>query len=414
MLFVKHWNLFRKLVGSLIRPRLGLANNMTKAAKFFYLIFSWALEIAGDLVPRRSRAAESRLSEPKRILIVKIDQLGDVLFSTLLLAPLKERFPAVRIDYLIRPNARAVLDQNPHVHSIYHWTNPLLEFLPGRGSWRSLGQKLRENRIVAGKLLDNDYDYVINARAYAPCSNRPLRKMGRALIAFDISERSYLADHWASYSLDDDEVGNYSNLLAPFGIESSRVHCAREFYNHEPNSPMGQGERYVVLSPVSFECDRQWPDKNWAKVIRLVTERGLSVALTGLPSQLETLHNIVPAGSRTVRVFTDLALREFAALVRYGECFAGIDSFPAHLAIAVERRSAILVNPGVYYLKGFSSRRFACEARSMVPDAPYASIFDIRTVTPEEVASFLLGGKRTPIPSITQLNSDPHSKIDVG
>jgi hypothetical protein len=50
----------------------------------------------------------------------------------------------------------------------------------------------------------------------------------------------------------------------------------------------------------------------------------------------------------------------------------------------------------------------------MLPDAPYASIFDIRTVTPEEVASFLLGGKRTPIPSITQLNSDPHSKIDVG
>jgi ADP-heptose:LPS heptosyltransferase len=392
MLFDKHIKLFRKFLGAVVRPKFGMKSNLVRIAKSIYLLASWLIEICGDILFVGRLRNGPVLSAPRRILIVKTDQLGDVIFSTLLPRAIKHKYPDVRIDYLVRPNAAHVLEKNPHVNDIYHWNNLMLELLPVRGDLRKIRTKLAENRAVASILRSNAYDIVINARAYPPSSNRLLRGFGRTLIAFDIAEQSFLADCWADYDLNEEEPRNYAKLLAPLGIASSLVSSSSEFYNYDARNPGDGLEPYVVFAPVSFEIDRQWKTEYWKELIAILLAQRINVALSGLPSQRAYLESIVPAWSLEtsfVRLLTDLSVQQLGALMKGAAFFVGIESFPAHLAIALGIPAAFLINPNVYYLKGHSRRTFAREARSILPIVPKAAFFDVRSASADEiVASF--------------------------
>jgi len=390
MVFAKHVKLLRKLLGAVVRPKFGVKNNLVRVAKSLYLLAAWSIEIGGDLLFVGKRPNGIALLAPRRILIVKTDQLGDVTFSTVLPQAIKQKYPNARIDYLVRPNAAHVLERNPHVNGIYLWNNLLLEFLPGRGELRKMRTKLAENRAVAPRLRFNSYDVVINARAYPPSSNLLLRGFGKKLITFDIAEQSFLADYWADYDLNEEEPHNYAKLLAPLGIASSSVPSSSEFYNYAARNPMGGLEPYTVIAPVSFEIDRQWKTEHWKELIEMLLAQRINVALSGLPSQRAYLESIVPAWSveaGLVRLFTGLSLPEFGALMKGAAFFVGIESFPAHLAIALRIPAAFLINPTVYYLKGYSRRTFAREARSILPTLPDAEFFDVASASADVIAT---------------------------
>lgn len=390
MILRKHFKLFRKLLGSIVRSKLGVKSNLIQIAKSIYLLCSWLIEICGDLLFLAKKRNHPAIDNPLRILIVKNDQFGDVMFSTLLLPAIKRKLPEVRIDYLVRPQAEQILKNNHYVSEIYHCNNIQLEFLPGRGDRRSLWAKFAENRKTRRVLRGNGYDLVINARAFPPSSNLFWSRLGTRTVAFDISEQSFLVDDWAEYDLEAEDWRNYANLLAPLGIDPASICYSAEFYNLDAPNPMEEIRPYVVVSPVSFEKDRQWKSDNWRELISELLSHGMNVALTGIPSHREYLESIVPTIAQSevaVHLLTDMRIPELGALMNSAALCIGIDSFPAHLALALKKRVVLFINPEVYYLKGYSRQRFASEARSMLPILPSAAFFDIRSATAAEVAA---------------------------
>jgi ADP-heptose:LPS heptosyltransferase len=362
-----------------MRPRVGWKKKLTKFLKFFYLFFFGVVEILGDLFFFRKRH-DLRVENPRRILIVKVDQFGDVLFSTFLLPLIKKKYPDVEIDYLVNPKTAPLLAKNPHVSQIYFWEEPWLLMLLGREKQATGGFRhiLKKNRATLVALRARGYDVVINTRAYSPSSNAHWAALGKILIAFDISEKSFLADFWADYDLDEEEWKNYLNLLIPLGIDISSAEFHGEFYGLGENPMAGKG-KYAVLSPVSFDKERQWGVENWRKLISFIVTKGCGVAITGTKGQEEYIRGILPEDAENVFIFTTLSLPDFGALMKGAEFFAGIDSFPAHLALATGRRAIVFANPGAYYLKGYSPKKFAVDARNMLPIIPQMHFFDLRT-----------------------------------
>ncbi len=386
MLLKKHLKLLRRFLGNIARPRSGLKKNSIKIAKFIYLLVEWPFELLGDVLFFWKRLGKGGIRDPRKILIVKVDQLGDVLFSTLLLPAIKLKYPGARIDYLVNPKATQILEGNPHVANVYPWENVFLRLLPGRGNKMSgILRLMGENRQTMRKLRAQNYDVVINARAFAPSSNIPLRSMGRDLIAFDISEQSFAANYWAEYDFDNEEWENYLNLLKPLGIDVGSAGFSEEFYNDGGPNPMNGGNRYVLVSPVSFDSDREWGGDNWSKLVSFIVSQGVGVAFTGMPAQKEHLESLASAGGDMARVFTGLRLSELGALMKGAEFFIGIDSFPAHLALAEGKRTVALVNPAAYYLKGYSPKRFAVDARNMLPVSGMVMFFDVRSAKVEDL-----------------------------
>ena len=58
----------------------------------------------------------------KKILIVNLDAIGDVLMTTAQLPAIKRAYPESTVFWLTRKNAMPVLENNPFVHEVFPWT----------------------------------------------------------------------------------------------------------------------------------------------------------------------------------------------------------------------------------------------------------------------------------------------------
>ena len=62
--------------------------------------------------------------EPRRILVVKLDHLGDVVLATPALRALREGHPDAEIDLLVAPGSAPAVARNPAVHRVLAYRSP--------------------------------------------------------------------------------------------------------------------------------------------------------------------------------------------------------------------------------------------------------------------------------------------------
>jgi heptosyltransferase-1 len=57
-------------------------------------------------------------NEPRRVLLVRLREIGDVVFTTPAIHALRERFPAAHLTYIVEPAAAPVVAHNPHLDEV--------------------------------------------------------------------------------------------------------------------------------------------------------------------------------------------------------------------------------------------------------------------------------------------------------
>ena len=63
-------------------------------------------------------------SDPRRILVVKLDHLGDVILATPALRALRERYPEAEIDVLVHPASVVAVARHPAVSRVLTYRSP--------------------------------------------------------------------------------------------------------------------------------------------------------------------------------------------------------------------------------------------------------------------------------------------------
>ena len=114
----RHIKLWHKFIANYTYLKVSPRRLVIKLFKGCWFLITWPFELLGDLLiwPRPIK----HIVDHPKILIIKVDQLGDLLFSTFLLPIIKEAYPASSIDYLIHPRGQAILDHNPAIRRIYY------------------------------------------------------------------------------------------------------------------------------------------------------------------------------------------------------------------------------------------------------------------------------------------------------
>lgn len=388
ILINKHKKLGQKFLANLLYWQVSRTRKMIKIFKALWFIVFWPIEIISDLIALFKKQKKYYLPDNPKILIVKIDQLGDLLFSTWLLPAIKKQWPQAEIDYLINPKSEAILKNNPHIKNIYHWQSGMLGNIPGRQRmnlkkiFKSIFFSNQETRRM---LKDKHYDLVINGRAFWPSSNRRLKKLGRNLAAFDISQLSSLADIIIPYNLKAWEEDNYKELLKKIGISNEiieKTEARGEGYNFESIESLPQ-ETYYILAPVSFDPEKTWTTSKWAEFVKLFLTKNPEDILiaSGTKEQrewLEEIKNFLSGQEEFSNRFvirTDLNLGQLAELIKNSRGFIGLESFPAHLAIALNKPVSCLVNTNLFYVPGLSKSKLV-DGRSMLPKLGDVKIAD--------------------------------------
>jgi len=262
---------------------------------------------------------------PKRILILQLRQIGDVLLCTPAIRALRKKYPSARIDMLVENGPAGVLAGNPHI-------SELILRHPGRGPLESVRNisDVRKNRY------DLVIDYLQNPRTALISL---LSGAGKTL-SFDDRGRGRFYSHTASPS------GEYSaeqklRLLELLGIHDDNLRPVFEVSDRARSKIDGWIEqnglrkgRYIVIDPTHRRATRLW--KHFGKLADAIfKEHGARCVFLWGPGEESYVDDILSGCGADHIKAPPPSFDNFGAILQSSAALVGTCSAPAHIAAAL-------------------------------------------------------------------------------
>lgn len=266
----------------------------------------------------------------KRILLIKLRYIGDVVLSTPLLPLLRKRFPEASLTFLVNPGTESVLFGNPYLEKIM--------VLPREGwgkqlaSYRALRQAHFDGVV---DLTDGDRSAFLSYWSGASVRlgfNRENRWRGK--LYTHVLPSAYGSMHMVDYHAQalsalgiSDPIGNPELYLRPDDHDQGDHLMA--------SLQIGQAP-LVLLHPLARYANKAWPLERFASLADWLADQGAVVALIGHQSEMLIGQQIVSlTKSKPRNVMGQTRLRQLAAMMKRSALFIGNDGGPMHMAAAV-------------------------------------------------------------------------------
>src|SRR4029078_12615975 len=114
----------------------------------------------------------------ERVLIIKLDAIGDVLRTTALLPALAKAHPKASITWIIRGEARPLLEGNPYITEVLNYGEDALLQIGVRTFDRviNLDAGKTSAALASGCKAQQKYGYLLDTRGYVQPTNSAARK----------------------------------------------------------------------------------------------------------------------------------------------------------------------------------------------------------------------------------------------
>jgi heptosyltransferase-2 len=281
----------------------------------------------------------------ERLLVVKLDAMGDVLRSTALLPPLAEAHPRAAITWITRRESVPLLQRNPYVAEVLELGVESLVHLQTRTFDRVINldaSKISAGLATAARSSRKD-GYVLDERGYVQPTNDAARRWLEAGIFDDVKRqgRSTYQDRMADilglagrahhyvFELGDDELHRAKTHLTSLGLDLARPVIGLN---------TGAGGRWPL---------KQWRAEGYLELIeRLGRHEELQFLLLGGPEERER-HEHLKRACKTPLLDPgcDNAVRHFAALLGHADVVVTGDTLAMHLSLALGKRTVVLFGP---------------------------------------------------------------------
>lgn len=299
-------------------------------------------------------------SDRRRILVIRPDHLGDLLFVTPALALLRRAQPEAHIACLVGPWGQDVLSGNPDVDEVLTCDFPWFNRRPRR----SLLEPYALLREKARSLAVSRFDVAINLRfdfwwgaLLAHLAGIP------EIIGYDRAGCRPFLTQALPYVPRRHEVEQNLRLVATLlERDSALLHGARdipitfrcsaadeafvESLLHD--EALGRSDALFGIHPGAGAAIKLWTADGFAEVARRLLRRyDASVVITGSAGERAMAEEIAQRiDDKRVRVVAgQTSLGQLAALFRRCSVVIGVDSGPLHLAVAMGAPTVHLFGP---------------------------------------------------------------------
>jgi len=300
------------------------------------------------MVPAVARA----WCDARRVLAVRLDNLGDVLMTTPALAALRESLPRASLTLLASPAGAALAPHLPMVDEVIAYrapwvAHPLLAHVPVGADDRALVERLAACGFDAAVVFTTCTQSALPAALVCALAGIPER------LAYSRENPYRLLTTWVPES---DavapgmrhEVERQLRLVARIGCttaderlrfrlrpqDRAALARVRDVVDFDPSRP------YIVVHPGASAPSRRWPPERFgAAAARLAEATGRSIVFTGQAQEqplVDAARDACRAPSVTFAGRLDLGA--FAALVAGADLLLTNNSGPVHLAAALGTR----------------------------------------------------------------------------
>jgi lipopolysaccharide heptosyltransferase II len=279
-----------------------------------------------------------------RILLVRLRQIGDVVFTTPAIRAIRDAHPDAHIAYVVEPAAAPVVHHNPHLTEV---------IVAPRG--RGVAGLLADLRL-GGRLRRARFDVVIDFHGGPRASLLTWLSRAPVRIGYTIAGRSWMYTRTVNRPRElraRHSVKNQWDLLEGLGIAAA----SSERYPVEmPADPSAvaaidrrlalhgvpEDARLIVIHASAGNPFRRWPVESFASVAAqlVCAAPGYHVVFTSGPSEQDALARVIAAARTRLedaarnRILDcgEFSLPELRALVERAVLYVGGDSGPMHVA----------------------------------------------------------------------------------
>jgi heptosyltransferase-2/heptosyltransferase-3 len=280
---------------------------------------------------RGMRPNPAVVENPKKILVIRLDHLGDVLFIRPGLLALKTHFPQAKITVLTSRAGSEIIGTDRYVDKVLVWEAPWFARAgvpEGQGTFFQLVQQLRKEKFDISLDFRGDIrHHIITWLAGV-----------RVRLGYGITGGRFLLHRAPALPLGLHEVDRNLALMAALHVDP-----VVDRYVPIPLTPeeirFGQsvwpdtGKR-VVMHPAAGDSAKQWPVNRLIEICDALGRLGCDVMIVGTSQErfaAEALANACIIRPRVMAGKTDL--RQLAAMISAAVLMVGSDSGPAHMAV---------------------------------------------------------------------------------
>lgn len=285
------------------------------------------------------------LSRVKKILVVKLRHLGDVLLTSPVFHVLKQACSHAQIDAYIYREAIPMLEGHPDIANVISYDR----------NWKKLGVLSRTLKEVLQclEIRRKGYDLVLNLTEgdrgvlAASCSKAKVRAGFPSKGKWQNRALTHIAKHCSTPR---HVVERNLDLLRRIGIFPKD--SEKELYFH-----LFPADRDAVLSLVGplpfilihptsrwrFKC---WPVSQMRELVKGLLKEGKKIIVTSGPDRIEKeMADEISCGLDVLNIGGALSLKQLGALIERCEVMVCVDSVSFHIANALKKKVVALFGP---------------------------------------------------------------------
>jgi lipopolysaccharide heptosyltransferase II len=279
----------------------------------------------------------------KRLLIIKLISVGDVLFTTPAVRALRLGFPRAHLTYLVGSWSKGVIEDNPNLNEVIVYDAPR----HSSDRWRAWLSTLSCLRRVRRKRFDLAviFHRTSFAGLLALLAGIPNR------VGFDYHGQGRFLTRKVAYEVGKHEVDRYLDVVRCLGLSPGGLWTEMQVGKKEQDEAsqllrangLKTDERMVAVlpgggkNPGTFMPTKRWPADRFARLIdEMVRRFQVKVLLVGGPGDEEVVNDVISQiQSPAVNLVGKTTFKQLAAVLQRCQLFIGGDSGPLHIAAAV-------------------------------------------------------------------------------
>ena len=279
----------------------------------------------------------------KKILIIKLDAIGDVLRTTSVLPPLKKKYPGYSITWCTKPASKELFNNNNYVDDVI-----------------VLGMDAKYRLDV------EEFDLVINLDNTKLSSALASRVKGKEKIGFLLNKKGFVeptsdkANFWLELAAFDDlkrkNTKSHQEIMYEILELESEIHEPLIFLSDEQINKsenlfkewkldkekltiglnIGVGSKWHV---------KAWSVKRWKEFISLLKPESYNLLLLGGPEEENIMREFKNEFSFLVDTGCKNSLPEFSGILNLCDILITADTLALHIATALKKNVIALFGP---------------------------------------------------------------------
>jgi lipopolysaccharide heptosyltransferase II len=280
------------------------------------------------------------LSKIDKLLIIRLSSLGDILLTTPFIRSLKNQFPAIRIDIIVRQEYADTIKLNPNISQKFYLTRD------------------EENNIELIKMLKNEkFDLIID-----------LQNNLRSKIIADtlkVKTERFSKKSWKKFLLVNFKINKltdelqipfrYARTIAGFVLDTKGIDL---FTDKIASQQIANKQNLIGICPGARHFTKCWPKEYYIELGKLLSDNGFQVVLFGGKIDQKLCADISEKIPNTINLSNDNDLLQTSADMKKCSAIVCNDSGLMHVASATTIKVIAIFGSTV---KEFGFTPYKCE-----------------------------------------------------